>query len=285
VTGVGVVVLTMGDRSAALQRLLAGLRSQRGVDLDVVVVGNGCRPDVPAGVRVVELADNVGVPEGRNVGARAVDGPIIAFLDDDLELPSPDVIARVLHLFDVDPRLAVVQPRSVDPVTGVTARRHVPRLDVRRPDRSGDVAWFWEGCSFVRRAAFDEVGGWPGAFFYGHEGIELAWRLVDAGYRIHYAADITVGNPPAAPFRGPEQQFRNARNRVWVARRNLPHPFLETYVAVWAVATLLRVRSRANLTAAVRGFAAGWRTDAGPRRPISWRGVWRLTRAGRPPIV
>jgi hypothetical protein len=33
------------------------------------------------------------------------------------------------------------------------------------------------------------------------------------------------------------------------------------------------------------GFAAGWRMDPGDRRPMSARTVWRMARAGRPPII
>lgn len=276
----------MGTRQEELRRALGSLGAQRDADLEVVVVGNGWEPvDLPAGVRSVGLPENVGVPEGRNVGAQAVSGDVLLFFDDDLEFCSDDAVAQVLALFERDPALAVVQPRAVDPAGGATARRHIPRLRVGAPDRPGDVVWFWEGCSFVRRAAFDAAGGWPGRFFYGHEGIELGWRVIDAGWRIRYEPAVAVRNPPAAPFRRPEHQFTNARNRVWVARRNLPHPLLELYLLVWVPATLFRAPGRAARRAALRGFVAGVREPAGERRPISWAGAWRMTRLGRPPIV
>jgi GT2 family glycosyltransferase len=285
-TDIGAVLLSMGNRPGELDRALQCLLRQRDVSLDVVVVGNGWEPvGLPDGVRGIALADNVGVPEGRNIGAAAVDGDVLLFFDDDLELVEDDVLARAVAAFRDDPRLAVLQPRAVDPDGGDTARRHVPRLRTSDPERSGDVAWFWEGCSFIRRTAFEQAGHWPGHFWYGHEGIELAWRVIDAGSRVHYAADLAVRNPPAVPFRAPEHQRLNARNRVWVARRNLPHPVLELYVLVWALATLARARSRASVAAALRGFVEGARQPAGERRPISWRTVWRLTVLGRPPIV
>ncbi|GGO62918.1 hypothetical protein GCM10012289_08610 [Nonomuraea cavernae] len=69
-TTVDVVVLTMNDRPDAFPRAMASLLAQRGVDLRVVVVGNGVEPDhVPAGVRAVTLPANEGIPQGRNVGA------------------------------------------------------------------------------------------------------------------------------------------------------------------------------------------------------------------------
>jgi GT2 family glycosyltransferase len=285
-TAVGAVVLSMGDRPEALSRGLRSLLAQRDVELDVVVVGNGWQPvALPAGVRSVALADNVGVPAGRNVGAAAVEGDVLLFFDDDLVFDGDDVIKRAVAAFDADPTLAVLQPRSVGPAGEPAARRHVPRLRAGDPTRSGDVVWFWEGCSFVRRTSFDAAGGWAGEFWYGHEGIELAWRVIDAGSRVHYAADLAVRNPPAVPFRRAEHQFLNARNRVWVARRNLPHPLLELYVLVWMLATLARGRSGSAVAAAGKGFIAGIREPAGERRPISWRAAATMTRLGRPPIV
>jgi GT2 family glycosyltransferase len=283
---VGAVVLSMGNRPDELDRALRSLLSQRDVTIDVLVVGNGWAPTgLPAGVRSVALPANVGVPAGRNVGAAEVRGDVLLFFDDDLEFVSDDAVASVVALFASDPALGVVQARSVSTANEPPARRHVPRLRTSDPERGGDVVWFWEGCSFIRRTAFDEAGGWAADFWYGHEGIEMAWRVIDAGGRVHYAADVAVRNPPAAPFRAARHQYFNARNRVWVARRNLPHPLLETYLLVWAVATLLRARTAAGVRAALHGFADGVRKPAGDRRPISWRSAWRMTRLGRPPIV
>ncbi len=280
---VGCVLLSQGNRPAELERAVRSVLAQRGVVVNVVVVGNGWQPTgLPAEVSTVALADNAGVPEGRNIGARAVAGDLLFFLDDDIELVGEDLLARAVAQFAADPALAVVQPRAVDPGGSATARRHVPRLRAGDPERSGDVAWFWEGASLIRRSAFEAAGGWPGRFFYGHEGIELAWRLVDAGHRIRYDADLVVHNPPAAPFRGPEHRFMDARNRVWVARRNLPLPLAVVYLAVWCTATVVR---GGGAHAALRGFRAGMRTDPGVRRPIRWRTAWRLTRLGRPPII
>ena len=284
-TDVGAVVLSMGNRPTELDRALRSLLSQRDVSVDVLVVGNGWTPvDLPAGARGLALPENVGVPEGRNVGAHEVAGDILLFFDDDLEFVQDDALASVVASFRADPTLSVVQARSVAPDGSATARRHVPRLDVGRPERGGDVVWFWEGCSFIRRTAFEDAGGWAGEFWYGHEGIEMAWRVIDAGGRVHYDADVTVRNPPAAPFRAPRHQYYNARNRVWVARRNLPQPLATIYVLVWAVATFARARDRATVAAVARGFRDGYRQPAGDRRPISWRSAWRMTRLGRPPI-
>jgi GT2 family glycosyltransferase len=286
VTDVGCVVLSMGTRPTDLARALDSVLRQTHISVDCLVVGNGWQPSgLPGSARALALDTNVGIPEGRNIGAREVAGDVLLFFDDDAEFPDPETLRRVVEKFDADPTLAVVQPRVEDPHGLPTARRHVPRIRVGDPMQGGDVAWFWEGTCFIRRSAFEQISGWPGHFFYGHEGIEVAWRIIDAGYRISYATDVVVRHTSAAPSRHAVYRFNNARNRVWVAKRNLPHGALELYIMVWFVATFLRIRQRSEALIAMRGFIAGFREPAGVRRPISWRTAWRLTRLGRPPIV
>jgi hypothetical protein len=285
-TSVGCVVLSQGDRPGPLSAALTSVLDQRDAAVEVLVVGNGWVPTgLPATVEALSLEDNAGVPEGRNIGAAAVPGDLLFFLDDDVKVVGADFLARVVDAFDDDPSLGVLQPRAVSADGSAGARRHVPRLRAGDPMRSGDVAWFWEGASVIRRSAFEAAGGWPGLFFYGHEGIELAWRLVDAGYRISYRGDLEVLNPPAEPFRGHGHRYLDARNRVWVARRNLPAALSAGYLTVWGAATLARTRSGDDLRDALNGFRDGFRQACGPRRRISWNTAWRLTRLGRPPIV
>jgi GT2 family glycosyltransferase len=112
----GAVVLTMGTRPAELERALSTLLTQQGVNLDVVVVGNGWKPSgLPDGVRVVALDENVGIPEGRNIGARESRGEFLFFYDDDAALPTDDVLSRLAAVLGTDRRTAIAQPRPVDP--------------------------------------------------------------------------------------------------------------------------------------------------------------------------
>ena len=284
---VGAVVLSMGTRPAEFPRAMESLLAQRGVDLEVVVVGNGWAPTgLPDSVRTVHLPENVGIPEGRNVGAAAVGGDVIFFYDDDAYLPTDDVVARLVEVLDRDPRVGAVQPRPVDPTGAASPGRWVPRPGARDPLRPGPVAWVWEGTFAIRRAAFEAAGGWPGHFFYGHEGIELMWRVWDQGYVGWYAPDIVMNHPATSPTRHAVYYRMNARNRVWVARRNLPWVLVPAYLLTWVLATVVRLRgSRPALKAWFAGFREGLGRGAGERRPISWRTVWRLTRAGRPPII
>jgi GT2 family glycosyltransferase len=284
---VGVVVLTQGTRAEDLARGIRSVQAQTGVELDVVVVGNGWQPEgLPDGVRSLALPENVGIPAGRNRGAEVVSGEYIFFLDDDAFLPDAGFLESCIGLVTTDPGIGLIQPRLTDPTGTPAPRRWIPRIrkgDARDP---GNVFSCLEAAVFLPRAVFDATGGWASPFFYAHEGIELAWRVWDQGRRAWYAGNLEAHHPVVAQTRHSEYYRLNARNRVWLARRNLPLPLIPVYVGAWTGVHVLRWwRQPAALRAWFGGWREGWRTDPGERRPIRWSTVWRMSRAGRPPVI
>ncbi|MER7816729.1 glycosyltransferase [Streptomyces sp. NPDC096153] len=287
----GAVIITMGNRPDDLHALIDSVAKQDGDPVEVVVVGNGAPvTGVPDGVRTVDLPENLGIPGGRNVGIEAFgpgggDVDVLLFLDDDGLLPKTDTAELVRRAFEEDPALGIVSFRIADPDTGLTQRRHVPRLRASDPMRSSRVTTFLGGANAVRTKVLQQVGGLPDAFFYAHEETDLAWRALDAGWMIDYRSDMVLHHPTTPPSRHAVYHRMVARNRVWLARRNLPAPLVPVYLGVWILLTLLRRPSAAALRAWFGGFKEGWTTPCGPRRPMKWRTVWRLTRLGRPPVV
>lgn len=282
----GVVVLTMGRRPDELARGLASLLTQVDVDLDVVVVGNSWEPTgLPDGVRGVHLPENLGIPAGRNAGVSHVSGDLLFFLDDDAWLPDEHFLASVAERFARYPTLGLVQPRVVDPTGAASPGRWVPRLRVGDPYASSPATSLWEGAVAIRRSVFEQVGGWPEQFFYAHEGIDLVWRVWDAGYVPWYAANLVAYHPVIDPARHEEFYRLNARNRVWLARRNLPAVLEPLYVGTWVGMTLLRVHDADALRAWFGGLREGIEQRPADRRPMRWQTVWAMTRAGRPPVI
>jgi hypothetical protein len=280
------VILTMGDRPAEVNRAIDSVLNQRGRQVELVVVGNGAEVSgLPAGVRTVSLPENVGVAAGRNAGVQACGGDVVLFLDDDGWYPDPGLAAHVEARF-ADPALAVLSMRVVDPDGGPAARWHVPRLRAGDPERSSVVTTFLGGACAIRRSAYLEAGGLPELFFYGHEETDLAWRLLDRGYRLEYDATARMNHHTLPNARYDTFRRRDGRNRVLLARRNLPWPLAAVYLADWMALTVARERAKpASLRPWFTGFAEGWRTDPGRRRPISLGTAWRMTRAGRPPVI
>lgn len=283
---IGVVILTMGKRPEDLRRAVDSVLAQRDVQVDVVVVGNGWEPtDLPAGVKALALADNVGIPAGRNAGVSAVEGDLLFFLDDDAFIPDRFFLASIKGRFDSHAELGLIQPRVEDPTGIEPPGRWVPRLIVGDRTRSSYATTLWEGATTVRRSALDAAGGWPDEFFYGHEGIDLVWRVWDAGFTCWYAGDLVVHHPVINPLRHEEFYRMNARNRVWLARRNLPTILEPIYVGSWVAMTVARVRQREALGAWFAGLREGFQNAPAERKPMGWHTVWRMAKAGRPPVI
>ncbi|HZT53735.1 MAG TPA: glycosyltransferase family A protein, partial [Gaiellaceae bacterium] len=97
------VVVPTRDRAASLGRCLAALARQRyGGDWEILVVDDGSRDaeTVAASVGAVPRArtlrlDGLGPAAARNRGARAAEGSVLCFTDDDCE-PSGDWLARLV---------------------------------------------------------------------------------------------------------------------------------------------------------------------------------------------
>ena len=277
----------MGRRPDDLARGLASLAAQTGVQLDVVVVGNAWQPSgLPPGVASLFLPENVGIPAGRNRGAARVSGDYIFFHDDDASIPSPTFLADAVALLRADPGIGLLQPRVVDASGAPNPSRWIPRIRKGDAGDSGAVFSVWEGATLLPRSVFDATGGWADPFFYAHEGIELAWRVWDQGLRVLYAGDLVANHPAIEPTRHEYYYRLNARNRVWLAKRNLPWLIVPLYVGSWTGIQLIRsARRPAGLRAWWGGWMAGWRENPGGRRRIKWVTVWRMTRAGRPPLI
>jgi GT2 family glycosyltransferase len=276
------IILTTGDRPAELARALMSVRSQT-VSGEIIVVANGCAvPDVAPDVAVVQLPDNIGIPAGRNVGIEVSRNDVIFFLDDDGFYGSPDVVKHALESFASNELLGVLSFRIVDPDGVSTQRRHVPRLRAGDPLRPSAVTTFLGGACAIRRDVFDEVGLFPGEYFYAHEETDLAWRAIDAGWRIRYEPGAAVVHPANDPAGTGRPVFLTARNRVFLARRLLPVPIALVYLSVWFALSMARTPDRLSV---LSGFIAGAFAQPGPRRPISWGTAYTMTRLGRPPII
>lgn len=280
------IVLSQGNRPGDLGKALDSLLTQDDVSLEVIVVGNGWDPvGLPPGVVTVYLEENVGVPEGRNRGVLAARGDYLYFLDDDARLPEPDTLARLERLFEEDPTLGVVQTRILTP-EGESMKRWVPRTRDKDANRTSEVFSVLEGSLAVRATTQQATHNWAGRFFYSHEGIELAWRAWNAGYRVEYHADFTAVHPRVEPNRHPGYAWYQGRNRMWLAKRNLPWPIACVYITNWTLITLLRgVKHAAESRSWLQGAREGLRTDAGTRRPISWRTACTMAKRGRPPLI
>lgn len=284
------VVLTLGDRPVEVRAALKSVVAQSAEQIQdalgaTIVLANGCAsPDVTdiPDVRVATTDQNLGVPGGRHAAIQLSYSDVVGFLDDDAIL-SAGANERIFAAFASTPDLGAVALRLVDE-DGNTARRHHPRVGDRPLKESREVTLFLGGACALRREAYDSVGGYFTELFYGHEELELSWRLIDAGWKIEHLDDVRVSHPKSDISRHSDGWRLTGRNRVWIARRTLPRLIAFVHVSTWLVGGMIRAPRGACRRAYLDGWFDGWRKPI-KRRPIRWATVWKLTRLGRPPLI
>lgn len=223
---VSIVILTF-NRNDHLERLLQELDQLTFPALEIIVVDNASR--VPAtevadrfdSVRVIRSPENLGAT-GRNLGLRAATGAIAITLDDDVRGLTDAAIRRIVDLF-ADPTLAAVNFKVIEDGTGKITNWVHHREVEKFADTAFETYEITEGAVALRCAALDRSGLYPDRFFISHEGPDLAYRLIDAGYRVTYDPQIAVIHAYAPAGRASWRNYYfDTRNTFWLAFRNLP---------------------------------------------------------------
>jgi GT2 family glycosyltransferase len=223
-----------------LLRALESIRRQTIDDREIVVVVNG--PDreteeilrrFGSEVRTVVLPENRGVGAGRNTGIAYARGEVFFFLDDDAELRNRDTAKQVLAHFDNDGGLGVVSLLVIDGNTGQIEFRCLPFRDKQLPDRATPACYFAGGAAAIRRRVLDRIGLFDESLFYSCEELDLSYRILAAGFRILFDPATEITHYRAGTGCSPTGIYFDARNRPWVALRNLPLPYCVSHCLLW----------------------------------------------------
>jgi GT2 family glycosyltransferase len=229
-----VVILALDraqDTAAAIRSALA----QTGVTRHVFVVDQGSRPEnlavLAAAVAgrtdatLVLLGGNYGVAGGRNRGTALGHGRVIVGLDNDAEFATPDTLARLVAAMDAAPDIGAVGCRIVTFAEGTDdlsswgyARRLLPRAG-----ENFDAATFVGAGHAIRRACWDDAGGYDAALFFCWEELDFCWRARARGWRIRYRGDIVIRHKVSAEQRvawSGARWFYFVRNRLYVGRKH-----------------------------------------------------------------
>ena len=225
---VSIAVLTF-NRARHLGRLLDSLSAVVSPDVELIVVDNHSHDDtadVVAGANApilyLRTHKNVGVG-ARNLALQRAAADIVICLDDDVFGVDENVIAAVRAAFDADPRLGAINFRVVDPWSDETTNwvHHCPMHTCERS--TFETYEITEGAVAFRRAAVAAAGWYPEYFFLSHEGPDLAFRLMEAGYSVIYRGDIAVQHRHATEGRQSWlNYYYDTRNQYWLALRNFP---------------------------------------------------------------
>jgi GT2 family glycosyltransferase len=192
------VVVPTRNRADLLLRLGAALSAQKGVGSFEIVFVDDCSTDetpqvlaqvqarasVP--VQVLRTSSSSGNPaRPRNLGWRAAQAPLVAFVDDDCRPRTDWVAALVDALGDAD---AVQGLTDADPDEAPGSGPFARFIVVT------EFSWKFETCNIAyRRELLERLGGFDEGFplKFG-EDVDLGWRAVDAGARFAWSPEAVV---------------------------------------------------------------------------------------------
>lgn len=167
-------------------------------------------------VSLIASPDNLGYSRGNNVGLARARGEFVFILNPDTQV-APHALPDLLAALHADPQVAVVGPLLRYPDGSVQAsRRRFPTLltlflestwwqglapravldhfyarDLP-PDQPAEVDWLVGAALLVRRAAYDQVGGFDEGFFMYSEELDWCRRLKQAGWRVRHVPTAEV---------------------------------------------------------------------------------------------
>jgi GT2 family glycosyltransferase len=173
--------------------------------LEVILVDNASTDDSVAvarrvlpGIRILSQPTNTGFAPANNAGARVARGEYLAFLNNDARVP-PDWLNALLAPFTAgEPDLACVAStlvswdgQQIDFIGGaVNAYGRAFQVAQSLPYEPGnyceprELFFACGGAMLIRRAVFEDVGGFDADFIAYFEDVDLGWRLWLLGYRI-----------------------------------------------------------------------------------------------------
>ena len=224
------VMLAWRDEPLLVESVHAVLAST-GVEVDVVLVDNGCTSDAVerlsglAGVSVVDPGDNLGFAGGCNLGARQATGDLLAFVNGDAVV-RPDALAHLVAALSDDVGLATASVRLYEEPEVINSAGnpvHFTGLSwaggLGQPATAyavgRDVASASGAAMACRRDRFASLGGFCEPMFAYCEDSELSLRSWQRGWKVVYVPEAVVLHHYEFS-RNPQKFYLLERNRLFL---------------------------------------------------------------------
>lgn len=222
--------------------------------LEIVVVENASRDDSAARLRaeaphvkLVVSKTNDGFAGGCNRGVVASSGEYIALLNNDAR-PDPGWVRAAVARFEQSADIGAVASKVLDwegklvdyigaAMTwyGMAYKPFTAEpISSGMPDAPADVLFGTGSAMFIRRSAFDKVGGFDERYFMFFEDVDLGWRLTLAGWRVVYEpASLAFHKHHASmkAFGSYREAYLLERNALFTLYKNIGEDSLQDALA------------------------------------------------------
>jgi GT2 family glycosyltransferase len=214
-------------------------------EFEIIIVDNGStdqsieylRNNWQHRIKIIELRENLGFPEGCNIGIREAKGDIIALLNNDMEVHKDWLRAAVEALL-ADEKVGAVQSKMMqhdDKEKIYCAGFSTDKFGLCLPIGYGEIDYgqydylseIWGSCGGAMVAwkhILMKAGLFDPSFFIYYDDVDLSWRIKLSGYNIMLASSSLVYHVGAATTKSLPSQFV-----TFHATKNLISLWLKNY--------------------------------------------------------
>lgn len=259
-------------------RCIGSVLSQTYKDLEILVFDDNSETPLGDGIskafddeRIICIRSDVtlGVAGGRNKLIEKARGEFLLTLDDDAILKDDGAIERLIGLFEALPDVGLFAMMIVDIVNGRQAGLRIPfpKSDIRKNAEIVNtpqyVSYFLGGGHAVRAEVFEKCGPYQSNLLFGCEELDLAYRMLDAGYKIFYTPDVVVEHYPCTTrlnAKAAERQYSYflMRNKIWINYKYLPWFACLVNTTAWCLIRLILSFRAGGFFQVIRGWVHGF---------------------------
>jgi GT2 family glycosyltransferase len=294
------VIILSHHRTEATIAAIRSAAAQTGCDHHVIVLDQNSPPETRTALATLvatlpntalyAIAENRGVPGGRNLATALGHGRAIIALDNDATFATPDVVARAAARLAILPDLGAIGFRILasDGTSLDASSWGYPKSLLAAAARRFTTTVF-VGCGHaLSRPCFDSLGGYDASLFFAWEEYEFARRAIAAGWHIEHHGDLAITHAVSPEARVTWQNGRwryVVRNRLliahdwhgtagmlpratlYLARGLLAGRLVTTIAAIAEAARLATTRPRHHTNATTRSYILAHETAHRLPRP------------------
>lgn len=261
---VSAVVLSYQDEPW-LERSVHALLASENVDIDVVLVDNGCTDGAverlrgTAGLQIVGEGENIGFSPGCNFGVSFAGGDYLVMANGDLVV-EPDALSRLVAVVS-DPSIGIAGGsirlnEDMDILNSAGNAIHFLGFSwvggFGEPAETHaieqDVAGAMAALVMLRREVWELLDGYEPRYFAFHEDADMSWRCWQRGLRVHYVPDA-IGKH--------RYEFDRVSNKMYLVERNRLIFLLTCWDSrtLWLLSPLI---AASEVAMALIGLRSGW---------------------------
>jgi GT2 family glycosyltransferase len=228
------ILILVLDRTEETIAAIRSAQAQTGVRTHIFILDQGSQPHTlhrvaevvreSANVTLLGVTENLGVAGGRNLISGLGHGRVLVALDNDAEFESQDTVRCMVAALDAEPRLGAVGCRIVRHDDGTDDLSSWGYPGVLLPSAAGsfDAVTYVGAGHAIRRAAWEQAGGYDAKLFFCWEEFDFCLRAIALGWRIRYRGDIVIRHKVSSDRRvhwTAGRWFYFVRNRLYIERK------------------------------------------------------------------